>query len=140
MSVCAILGSTYFVVMNLHLSIVRYYHRLLNIPKLVDIKFCHVPRSMTLARMIRVNKVPIAAVTPGLREMEENDMPEVVDLFTHYMRRFSMAPVFNVDEIKHQFLSGRGTGAIGDGGHGRRIGQVTWAFVVEVIPPLMTHF
>jgi len=113
-------------------SVCRYYHRLINIPKLVEIKFCSVPRDMTLARMIRVNKVADATSIPGLREMEEKDVPEVADLFRRYQGRFDLVPEYGVEEVKHQFLSGRGTGSVGDGGPGRRIGQVTWAYVVEV--------
>jgi len=119
------------VVIPTPVSVCRYNHRLLNVPKLVDIKFCYVPRSMTLARMIRINKVPSVSTTPGLRQMEEKDVPQVADLFTRYMKRFDMAPVFNVDEVRHQFMSGVGTGAVGDGGPGRRVGQVTWTYVVE---------
>jgi len=87
---------------------------------------------MTLARMIRVNKIPDTFRTPGLREMEEKDLPQVAELFAQYQKRFDMAPVFNIDEIGHQFLSGQGSGSVGDGGPGRRVGQVTWAYVVEV--------
>jgi len=88
---------------------------------------------MTLARMIRVNKVPSSFATSGLRPMEEKDVPQVADLFMRYMKRFGMAPSFNLEETKHQFLSGNGTGAIGDGGPGRRSGQVTWSYVAEVV-------
>ncbi|KAF8077857.1 N-myristoyl transferase [Lyophyllum atratum] len=119
------------VVIPTPVSVCRYNHRLLNVAKLVDIKFCYVPRSMTLARMIRINKVPSVSITPGLREMEEKDVLQVADLFTRYMKRFEMAPVFSVDEVRHQFMSGVGTGAVGDGGPGRRVGQVTWTYVVE---------
>lgn len=113
-------------------SVCRYYHRLLNIPKLVDTRFCHVPRHMTLARMVRVNKLTSSTTLPGLREMKEEDIVSVSDLYTRYMKRFDMAPVFDVDEVRHQFLSGMGRGEIGSGGVGRREGQVTWAYVVEV--------
>lgn len=113
----------------------RYHHRLINVPKLVDIKFCYVARNMTLARMIRVNKIPASVSTPGLRPMEEKDIPQIADLFMRYMKRFVMSPLFNLEETKHHFLSGSGTGAIGDGGSGRRSRQVTWSYVVEVISP-----
>ncbi|KAG5653839.1 hypothetical protein H0H81_010112 [Sphagnurus paluster] len=119
------------VVIPTPVSVCRYHHRLMNIPKLVDIKFCYVPRNMTLARMIRVNKVPNTFATRGLRQMEDRDVLQVADLFTRFMKRFDMAPVFDVDEVKHQFMSGIGTGAVGDGGPGRRVGQVTWTYVVE---------
>lgn len=110
----------------------RYYHRLLNVQKLIDIKFAYVPRSMTLARMIRVNKVPGTFAVPGLREVEERDVPQVADLFKRYMQRFELAPLYDINEVRHQFMSGMGTGTVGDGGPGRRVGQVTWTYVVEV--------
>ena len=113
-------------------SVCRYYHRLLNIPKLVDTRFCYVPRHMTIARMTRVNKVPTSTSLPGLREMEEKDVVAVAELYTQYMKRFDMVPVFDLDEIRHQFLSGKGEGEVGSGGvPGRRQKQVTWAYVVE---------
>lgn len=113
-------------------SVCRYYHRLLNIPKLVDTRFCHVPRHMTLARMVRVNKLADSTVLPGLREMKEEDVVAVADLYTKFMKRFDMAPVFDIDEVRHQFLSGMGRADIGSAGSSRRQGQVTWAYVVEV--------
>ncbi|KAF8892505.1 acyl-CoA N-acyltransferase [Infundibulicybe gibba] len=98
-------------------SVCRYYHRSLNVQKLVDIKFCYVPRNMTLARMINVNKLPTTP-TLGIREMQDGDVPQVANLFTQYMKRFEMIPTFTTDEI-------------GSGGEGRREGQVTWTYVVE---------
>ncbi|KAF8911013.1 N-myristoyl transferase [Gymnopilus junonius] len=112
-------------------SVCRYYHRLLNIPKLVDTRFCYVPRHMTLARMTRVNKVTSSTSLPGLREMEEKDIAAVAELYTQYMKRFDMIPMFDVEEIRHHFLSGKGQGEIGSGGVGRRQKQVTWSYVVE---------
>jgi len=120
------------VVLPTPVSVCRYNHRLLNIPKLVDTRFCYVPRHMTLARMVRLNKVASETSLPGLREMEEKDVVAVAHLYTQYMKRFDTAPLFDVDECRHQFLSGRGHGELGSGGPGRRKNQVTWSYVVEV--------
>ncbi|KAI0724001.1 N-myristoyl transferase [Cerioporus squamosus] len=112
----------------------RYYHRCLNIPKLVDVGFTGVPSTMTLARMIRLHKVPDRPrlLDQGLREMEERDVPQVSDLFARYMRRFDMSPVFTEDEIRHQFLSGTGEGPRGGESWKKpRDGQVVWTYVVE---------
>ncbi|KAH6918482.1 N-myristoyl transferase [Coprinopsis sp. MPI-PUGE-AT-0042] len=119
------------VVIPTPVSVCRYFHRSLNIPKLVDTKFTFVPRNMTLARMIRVNKVAERVYLRGTREMEEKDVDAVHDLFSRYMQRFDMIPIFSKEEVRHQFLSGRGTGAVGGGGKGRRKQQVTWTYVVE---------
>ncbi|KAF5315749.1 hypothetical protein D9611_004784 [Ephemerocybe angulata] len=119
------------VVIPTPVSVCRYYHRSLNIPKLVETKFSFVPRNMTLARMIRINKVEPKTTLPGIREMQEKDISQVGDLFKRYMQRFDMVPIMNIEEVKHNFLSGSGTGKVGDGGKGRRSGQVTWSYVVE---------
>jgi glycylpeptide N-tetradecanoyltransferase len=110
----------------------RYFHRSINVPKLLEVGFCFIPRNMTRARMIRLNAVPDTPSIAGLREMEDKDILPTASLFTRYMRRFGLAPIFDIEDMKHYFLSGKGEGNIGDGGPGRRQGQVTWSFVVEV--------
>jgi len=120
------------VVLPTPVSTCRYFHRTLNVPKLVDVKFTFVPRNMTLARMIRLHKVPSAPhfARSGLREMEERDVEAVAELYQRYMGRFDLVPVFTIDELRHQFLSGRGVGEL-DPSTGRRDRQVVWTYVVE---------
>ncbi|TFK55084.1 N-myristoyl transferase [Heliocybe sulcata] len=108
-------------------TVCRYYHRSLNIPKLVDTKFTYVPRNQTLARMMRLQKVPSSPHLP-VREMTEGDLAQVHDLYERYMKRFDMIPLMSIEEMKHQFLSGLGKG---DMVKGRREGQVVWSYVVE---------
>ena len=67
----------------------------------------------------------------GLREMEEHDVEQVTDLYKRYMDRFDMSPLMTAEEVKHNFLSGKGTGETD--ASGRRDGQVLWVYVVEVI-------
>ena len=106
-----------------------YFHRSLNIPKLVDIKFTYVPRNATLARLVLRHKLPSSASMRGIREMEEKDIPNVKTLWERYVTRFKMHPQFTEDELRHNFISGRGSGEVVDG---RRSGQVVWSYVVEV--------
>ncbi|KAI9508279.1 N-myristoyl transferase [Russula earlei] len=118
------------VVIPTPISTCRYYHRTLNVPKLVDAKFTYVPRNMTIARMIRQYKVPSnpSLSRAGLREMEEKDVAAVAELFKRYMGRFDMIPLMDEEDVRHQFLSGRGKG---EKSAGRRPGQVVWTYVVE---------
>lgn len=109
----------------------QYYHRALNTKKLVDTGFSGVPRSMTLARLIAKNKVPEQTSTPGLRELEERDLPAVAELLSAYLARFDLVPLMSDEEVRHNFWSGRGTGEP-DPATGKRKGQVTWCYVVEV--------
>ena len=114
-----------------------YYHRCINIPKLVDVRFTSVPPTMTQARMIRLHKLPEKPrlLEQGLREMEERDVSQVTSLFERYMKRFGMVPVYDEADITHQFLSGRGEGPRGpDSWKTPREGQVVWTYVVEVSP------
>lgn len=122
-------------------SACRYQHRCLNVPKLVSVQFVQVPGNMTQARMIRLNKVPDtprlleSSGKGGLREMEERDLQEVADLFERYMRRFGMAFVLTLEEVRHHFLSGRGQGPTSkDSWKSAREGQVVWTYVYEVSP------
>ncbi|KAI0819520.1 N-myristoyl transferase [Trametes gibbosa] len=115
-------------------STCRYFHRCINIPKLVAVRFTSVPSSMTLARMIRLHKLPDRPrlLGQGLREMEERDVAQVTDLFSRFMKRFTMHPVMSEDEVRHQFLSGLGEGMRGpDSWKSGRDGQVVWTYVVE---------
>ncbi|KAJ3554472.1 hypothetical protein NM688_g3090 [Phlebia brevispora] len=111
-----------------------YYHRCLNIPKLVNVHFVTVPSNMTMARMIRLHRVPERPhlLSQGLREMEERDVPVVTELYAKYMKRFGMAITMTEDEARHHFLSGRGTGpSEKDSWKIPRDGQVIWTYVVE---------
>lgn len=88
---------------------------------------------MTLARMIRIYKLPSAMhLGSSLREMEDKDVAAVAALYTRYMQRFDMAPAMSLDEVRHQLLSGKGTGEKKKE-DSRREGQVVWTYVVEVI-------
>ena len=103
----------------------------------MDVRFTYIPRHLTLARLIRSNKLPavpdLARTSSALREMEDRDIAQVGELFTRYMQRFGMAPIMTLDEIRHQFLSGKGKGERAAGTwKGRREGQVVWAYVIEV--------
>lgn len=119
------------VVLPTPVSTCRYYHRSLNVPKLVDVNFTYVPRNMTLARMMRVYKLPSTPhLGDRLREIEERDVSAVAALYTRYMQRYGMAPVMTEDGIRHQFLSGKGIGEKRQDNL-RREGQVVWTYVVE---------
>ncbi|KAH8116866.1 N-myristoyl transferase [Phellopilus nigrolimitatus] len=121
------------VVVPTPISTCRYYHRIINVQKLVDIQFTYVPRNMTLARMTRLNKLPTVPrlASAGLREMTEKDVPQVAELYTRYMERFTMSPIMTLDELRHQFLSGLGVGPSPKDWQGRRERQVVWSYVVE---------
>ena len=83
--------------------------------------------------MIRDNKLPEKPSIPGIREMEEKDVPQVTELLANFLGRFDMVPVYSPEEVAHQFLIGKGKGELSSPSVLRRDGQVTWAYVVEVL-------
>lgn len=119
------------------ISSCRYYHRILNVPKLVDVGFTYVPRNTTLDQLILQSEVPStpSLAGSGLREMEEGDVSAVAELYRRYMERFDLVALLEEEDIRHQFLSVRGTGET-EASTGQRLGQVVWAYVVEVHDPL----
>ena len=52
----------------------RYWHRSLNPKKLVEVKFSHLSRNMTMQRQMKLLKLPDATKTEGLREMTGQDV------------------------------------------------------------------
>lgn len=129
------------VVLPTPVAVSRYYHRTLNAPKLIDIGFAYVPRGQTLARFTKSLAMPAKALTPGWREMEAGDLPQVTDLLGRYLARFDITPEYDTREVEHWLLSGRGTGEKGanGAGKGRRKDQVTFVYVVEVSPAAPAH-
>ena len=98
----------------------RYYHRSLDWLKLHEVGFSPLPTNSTKARQITRFHLPSKTATPGLRPMQDKDVPAVSDLLDRYSKRFQMAPVFDKDEIRHWLLK-----------EDKGLEQVVWAYVIE---------
>eukprot|EP00475_Leptophrys_vorax_P023998 TRINITY_DN33042_c0_g2_i1.p1 TRINITY_DN33042_c0_g2~~TRINITY_DN33042_c0_g2_i1.p1 ORF type:complete len:460 (-),score=124.05 TRINITY_DN33042_c0_g2_i1:112-1491(-) len=82
----------------------RYWHRSLKPGKLVDVKFSHIPRNLTKASMIKLYRLPSEPVIPGLRLMEERDVPEANELLQNYLQQFDLHVSMTDEEFKHWLL------------------------------------
>ncbi|KAJ7408595.1 Glycylpeptide N-tetradecanoyltransferase 2 [Willisornis vidua] len=82
----------------------RYWHRSLNPRKLVEVKFSHLSRNMTLQRTMKLYRLPDATKTSGLRPMEQKDTKAVQELINTYLKQFNLAPVMDEEEVAHWFL------------------------------------
>uniref|UniRef100_A0A8C6R8Y4 Glycylpeptide N-tetradecanoyltransferase n=1 Tax=Nannospalax galili TaxID=1026970 RepID=A0A8C6R8Y4_NANGA len=82
----------------------RYWHRSLNPRKLVEVKFSHLSRNMTLQRTMKLYRLPDVTKTSGLRPMEPKDIKAVRELINNYLKRFHLAPVMDEEEVAHWFL------------------------------------
>jgi glycylpeptide N-tetradecanoyltransferase len=104
-------------------STCRYYHRSLDWNKLYKVGFSPLPHNSTPQRQVARYSVPGNTKLKGLREMEDKDIDQVLDLLSRYLARFEMAPVFDKKEIEHWFLSRTAADKQED--------RVIWTYVVE---------
>lgn len=86
----------------------RYYHRSLNPKKLIDIQFSQLQHRMTLSRTIKLYRVPTETQVPGMRQLEERDIPEATILLDNYLKKFGLHQSYDEEEFKHWFLSREG--------------------------------
>ncbi len=81
----------------------RYWHRSINPKKLIEIKFSHLSRNMTMQRTVKLYKLPDHIKTLGFRKLQSKDMKKVQKLLANYLNRFDLAPTFDYDEMIHWF-------------------------------------
>nr|XP_022904578.1 glycylpeptide N-tetradecanoyltransferase [Onthophagus taurus] len=82
----------------------RYWHRSLNPKKLIEVKFSHLSRNMTMQRTLKLYKLPDQPRTPGFRKLTPKDVPQAHKLLGDYLKRFDLAPVFSKEDFGHWFL------------------------------------
>ncbi|KTF86121.1 hypothetical protein cypCar_00041981 [Cyprinus carpio] len=82
----------------------RYWHRSLNPRKLIEVKFSHLSRNMTMQRTMKLYRLPEAPKTRGLRPMTVKDVPAVHRLLKEYLSQFNLVPVMSPEEVQHWLL------------------------------------
>ncbi|XP_042897135.1 glycylpeptide N-tetradecanoyltransferase 2 isoform X2 [Parasteatoda tepidariorum] len=82
----------------------RYWHRSLNPRKLIDVKFSHLSRNMTMQRTLKLYKLPEATKIPGFQTLKEKHVKQVLKLICEYLSKFDLAPTFNEEEFRYWFL------------------------------------
>jgi glycylpeptide N-tetradecanoyltransferase len=85
-------------------STARYYHRSLHPQKLVRVGFSRPNARMTLARMVKLYKLPTEPLIPGMRPMEAKDVDQVHALLNDYLTQFSLKTIFSKDDVAHWLL------------------------------------
>jgi len=82
----------------------RYWHRSINVKKLIDVKFSSLPPNTPLNRQIRLLKIPDEPTIPDIKPMKANDVPEVTKMLNEYLSNFKLYMEFSEDEVKHFLL------------------------------------
>lgn len=86
----------------------RYWHRSLNPKKLIEVRFSHLQRNMTMQRTIKLYRLPEQPKTPGFRQLTRADCPQVAKLLNNYLAKFKLKPHYTEDEFAHWFLPRKG--------------------------------
>lgn len=86
----------------------RYHHRNLNPKKLVKVGFTRLNPRQTMARMIKLYRLPDQPETKGLRPMERKDVEQVHKLLVAYLDKFKMKILFTKEEVAHWLLPRKG--------------------------------
>jgi glycylpeptide N-tetradecanoyltransferase len=64
-----------------------YYHRSINVKKLIEVKFSHLPATKTMQSHIKSLKLPQKLKCPTLRPMAEADVPGVTRLLSNFLMK-----------------------------------------------------
>lgn len=82
----------------------RYWHRLLNPKKLVEVGFTRLGPRMTMSRTIKLHRLPLECTLNGLRQMHANDCSDVATILSRYLHKFRLAPEMTSEDVKHWLL------------------------------------
>jgi len=82
----------------------RYYHRSLNPKKLIEVGFSHLGKNMTIARTIKLYKLPEEPLCKGIRALAPKDISSACKLINKYLEKFLIRPIFTEVEFAHWFL------------------------------------
>lgn len=102
-----------------------YYHRNLNVQKLLDIKFTYLGPNMNMARAKAIYKLAKDPTIPGIRPMEDKDVEQVQKLLEEYLNKFKVHGYYSVDEVRHWLVPKK---------------DVVYSFVVENNEKKITDF
>lgn len=85
-------------------STTQYWHRSLNPKKLISVGFSRLQPRMTMARTLKLYKLPDKPRTPGIRPLQKKDIPQVTRLLSTYLQKYALFPVFTEEEVEHYLM------------------------------------
>eukprot|EP00210_Caulerpa_lentillifera_P004810 g4592.t1 len=86
----------------------RYWHRSLNPKKLIDVGFSRLANNMTMARTVKLYRLPSETRTKGFRELQRDDCAQVQSLLMEYLADFKVAPKLGLLDVEHWLLPRNG--------------------------------
>uniref|UniRef100_A0A158Q719 Glycylpeptide N-tetradecanoyltransferase n=1 Tax=Elaeophora elaphi TaxID=1147741 RepID=A0A158Q719_9BILA len=82
----------------------RYWHRSLNPKKLIEVKFSHLSRKMTMQRTLKLYKLPDQPKTANLTPMKKYHIDGAYAILQCYLKKFDLSPEFTRADFEHFFM------------------------------------
>ncbi|XP_667560.1 N-myristoyltransferase [Cryptosporidium hominis TU502] len=88
-------------------TIGTYWHRIINVKKLLETGFIGIPRNMTMSSLIKYHRIPADKRIEGFRPSVDSDAEQICKLFENYFMKYkdisneTMNNKINYDEINH---------------------------------------
>jgi len=86
------------------IAVTNYYHRNLNLKKLLDVKFTYLNPKLNFSRAKGLYKVAKETTLKGLRPMEKKDVEGVYEILEKYLSKFIVRPHYSKEEVEHWFV------------------------------------
>lgn len=86
------------------LGTAKYFHRSINVKKLIEVGFSSLNSRLTMSRAIKLYKVDEELSLQTLRKMEKKDVPSLHKLLTSYLEKYKMHIKFSREDVEHWFL------------------------------------
>jgi glycylpeptide N-tetradecanoyltransferase len=80
-----------------------YYHRNLNVQKLLDVKFTYLNPKLNISRAKIIYGLSKKLTIDYVREMKKSDVDQIHYLLNNYLKKFEIHAIFSKEEIKHWF-------------------------------------
>lgn len=85
------------------ITVAQYYHRPLNIKKLINLGFCYKHQKLSMTGTMKFYTLPDFQPCKGLRVMKHEDIEQAYQLLNGHLQKFKVATQFSVDEFRHHF-------------------------------------
>jgi glycylpeptide N-tetradecanoyltransferase len=86
------------------ISTCTYYHRNINIKKLLDVKFTYLSPNLNITRAKSVYKIAKENTIAGLRPMEKRDVEGVYKVLNGYLSKSKVRAYYSIEEVAHWFI------------------------------------
>ena len=82
----------------------NYYHRALNIQKLIETGFSDKKENVSLKILKKYYNLQSEPMSPNIRPLEEKDLESAHKLVKNYLQKFTIHPVWTLEEFKYWFF------------------------------------